>query len=107
VVSIGRAHRHNAGYFVNDKALSTRQEADVQTCGHCQSIIKLQDLRDEGGWCSKCQKCLCSQPTCRATTAALGCVPLTKQIDSAVSRAQSLASMLKTYPELPLINPRG
>jgi hypothetical protein len=101
--SIGTPHRHNAGYFVNDKDLRTRQEAHVQTCSHCQAIIKMEDWKLSGGWCSKCAKPLCSQPSCQARTALMGCVPFTQQIDQAITAANRLDRLLRSYPDVPLL----
>jgi len=78
---IGTPHTRGAGYFVNDRALNSRQEAHVRTCPHCQSIIKLEEWKAEGGWCSRCQAPICNQPSCIARTARLGCIPFVKQIE--------------------------
>ncbi len=100
---IGTPHTHNAGYFVNDKALASRQEADVQTCSHCQSIIKMQEWKDQGGWCSKCNKPLCNQPLCMKETALKGCVPFVSKVETQIRSNLRLASLLTQYPELPIL----
>lgn len=56
---IGTPHTHNAGYYVNDKDLRTRQEADVQTCAHCECIILMQKWKEQGAFCRGCMKPIC------------------------------------------------
>jgi hypothetical protein len=92
---IGTPHSRNAGYFVNDKALKTRQEDDVQTCKHCQAVIKMREWRKVGGWCSKCNSPLCNNPKCVADTAAMGCVPFTRKIAEAFEAGEKLRQHLK------------
>jgi len=99
MIIIGTPHIRGAGYFVNDKNLKTRQEADVKTCGHCRAVIKMQEwAKVQGGWCSKCSQPLCSQPACVAQTARLGCVPFTQQIDQAIDAVIKLDKYLKMVP---------
>jgi hypothetical protein len=94
---IGTPFSRNAGYFVNDKALRTRQEDDVQTCKHCQAVIKMREWRTiGGGWCSKCNSPLCNNPICIAETARLGCVPFTKKLSQSFEAGEKLRLYLKT-----------
>jgi hypothetical protein len=93
---IGTPHSRNAGYFVNDKALRTRQEDDVQTCKHCQAIIKMREWRTiAGGWCAKCNSPLCNNPKCISDTEKYGCVPFIKKIDQALDARIKLDQHLK------------
>lgn len=74
---IGTPHTHNAGYFVNDRELKSRQEADVQTCPHCQAVIKMQEWRvaPTQNFCLKCMKPACNHPDCHE------CIPFIKKIE--------------------------
>jgi len=76
---IGTPHTKGAGYFVNDRRLRSRQEADVQTCSHCQAVIKMQEWKDDGAWCAKCMKPICVKCGTRALT--FGCEPFLKKIE--------------------------
>jgi|SRR5882672_10999701 len=76
---IGTPHTKGAGYFVNDKNLSTRHEADVQTCAHCQAVILMQKWKEDGAWCGKCMKPICSP--CGARAVIYGCEPFLKKIE--------------------------
>lgn len=78
---IGTPYTKGAGYFVNDKALRSRQEADIRTCSHCQHVIKMQEWKLDGAWCSRCQAPICSEPSCVQQTALYGCVPFLKKIE--------------------------
>lgn len=78
---IGTPHTKGAGYFVNDKALRSRQEADVQTCAHCQAIIKMQEWKNDGAFCGKCMKPICNEGQCAEQTFFYGCVPFLKKIE--------------------------
>jgi len=92
---IGTPHARGAGYFINDQKLASRQEADIRTCTHCQSIIKMQEWRTDGAWCSKCNAPICSQPYCVAKTARYGCVPFVQEITAAANAAAKLEQFIK------------
>lgn len=94
---IGTPHTHNAGYHCNDDRASggLKDENDVQTCPHCQAVIKMQLWKDNGGWCSKCEKPLCSNPTCIAETNKYGCVPFFKKIEQHVESTIKYEQFLK------------
>jgi hypothetical protein len=77
--SIGTPYTKGAGYFVNDKALRSRQEADVQTCSHCQAVLKMQEWKNNGAWCGKCMKPICD--TCGKRAEIFGCEPFMKKIE--------------------------
>lgn len=105
---IGTPHKHNAGYFVNDQALRTRQEAHVQTCTHCQAIIKMEEWKHEGGWCAKCQAPLCNTPQCMARTALEGCVPFLARLEREVGASMRFANIRKLAGLDPvIIQPKG
>ncbi len=79
--SIGTPHLKGAGYFLNNKDLnvSEREEADVQTCSHCQAVIKMQEWKKNGAWCGKCMKPLCLQ--CGKRAQIFGCEPFIKKLE--------------------------
>lgn len=83
---IGTPHTHNSGYYKNDDTASggRKTEADIQTCSHCQAIIKMQDWKEDGGWCGRCMKPICGPCADRMLTR--GCEPFTKQIEEAMNR---------------------
>ena len=76
---IGTPYTRGAGYFLNDKDLASRQEADVQTCPHCQAVIKMQEWRDNGAFCGKCMKPICAKCGTRMLT--FGCEPFIQKIE--------------------------
>lgn len=79
MIIIGTPHTKNAGYFVNDKELRTRQEADIRTCTHCQAVIKMQEWKNKGAWCNKCFAPICS--LCGKRAEMHGCEPFLKKIE--------------------------
>ena len=83
---IGTPHTRGAGYVLNNQDLSAakRQEADVRTCSHCQAIIKMQEWREDGAWCSKCSSPVCSHGACAKKTEAMGCIPYVKYIETII-----------------------
>lgn len=91
---IGTPHTHNSGYYKNDDRLSGGRlsEADVQSCTHCQAVIKMQEWRIEGAWCSKCSAPICVN--CGARAVVYGCEPflaqLEKYFDSTIKYQQHL-----------------
>ena len=92
---IGTPHSRGAGYFINDQKLSTRQEADIRTCTHCQSIIKMQEWKIDGAWCGKCNAPICSNQACIAKTARYGCIPFIKEIEAASNAAMKIDRFIK------------
>ena len=93
MILIGTPHTKGAGYFVNDKDLRSRQEADIQTCSHCQAIIKMQEWKDDGAWCGKCMKPLCDRCGTRALT--FGCEPFLKKIEQYAEQQMRFAKIIK------------
>lgn len=80
-IIVGTPHTKGAGYFVNDKALRTRQQGDVQTCSHCQGVLIMQQWKDNGAWCGKCMRPICNEGECAKQTALYGCVPFLRKIE--------------------------
>ena len=106
-ILIGTPFKHNAGYFVNDKDLRTRQEADVQTCSHCQAVILMQRWKDDGAFCRGCMKPICS--LCGDRMLTYGCEPFLKRLeqftDAMIKYDQYLkvAGLEPVAPKPPLI----
>lgn len=98
---IGTPYTKGAGYFINDKNLRTRQEADVQTCSHCQAVIFMQEWKKRGAWCGKCMKPLCLQ--CGKRTKLFGCEPFAQKFDQFNEEQTRLAKVLKEVgPDEPM-----
>lgn len=93
---IGTPHTKGAGYFINDKDLRTRQEADVQTCAHCQGILKMQDWKNEGGFCSREHKPLCLPCADRALI--YGCEPFLKKLEQYAEQQMRFAKLAGDQP---------
>lgn len=76
---IGTPHTKNSGYFRNDDRLSGGKlsEADIQTCPHCQGVIKMQEWRvaKTQNFCTGCMKPTCDQLDCEP------CIPYLKRLD--------------------------
>jgi hypothetical protein len=100
---IGTPHTHNAGYYRNDDRPGGGKlaEADIQTCPHCQTVIKMNEWKEAGGWCAKCEAPLCSNPICMAETAKLGCVPFTKKLEQQFDIMSKLQQHLKATEPAP------
>ena len=101
---IGTPHTRNAGYFVNDKELRTRQEADIQTCSHCDAVIKMQEWAKRGAFCRTCMKPICFD--CGSRLKIYGCEPLMKRIDEAFDAAVKLEKYLKMIGAFPTPEPK-
>jgi hypothetical protein len=76
---IGTPHTKGAGYFINDKNLRTRQEADVQTCAHCGAVLKMQEWKKCGAWCAQEMRPLCIK--CGKRAQLFGCEPIMRKIE--------------------------
>lgn len=90
---IGTPHIKGAGYFINDRNLRTRQEADVQTCSHCGAVLLMQEWKKRGAWCAKCMKPLCLG--CGKEMKVSGCQPLSEKFERFVEEQTVLAKILK------------
>lgn len=86
-------HRHGAGYFLNNKALRRKDEADVQQCKHCESVILMQKWAEDGGWCGRCNAPICGPCADRMLTH--GCEPFLKKIEAAFDMTVKLAQFRK------------
>jgi len=86
---IGTPHTHNAGYLLNNSSdAKTRQQADIQLCTHCETVIILQKWKEDGGWCGKCMAPICGPCADRMLTH--GCEPFIRKIEAAFETAVKL-----------------
>jgi hypothetical protein len=92
---IGTPHAHNAGYYRNDDrcAGGKLSEADIQTCTHCQAIIKMQEWRENGAWCSRCNAPICLFCAKRALT--FGCEPFVKKLEQQLKQIGRLNQLIQ------------
>lgn len=82
MILIGTPHTRNAGYFMNDDRNGGGKlaEADIRTCTHCQTVIKMQEWKVHGAWCRECSAPICVM--CGTEMKQLGyCLPFIKRID--------------------------
>jgi len=96
MILIGTPHTHNAGYYLNDDRNSggRKAEADIQTCTHCQTVIKMQEWKVHGAWCNDCFAPICV--ICGAEMKQLGyCLPFIKRIEQYANRLIKLEQHLK------------
>jgi hypothetical protein len=91
MILIGTPHTRGSGYTVNDQALKSRQEADIQTCPHCQAVIKMQAWARASvqNFCLKCMKPTCANPACQ------DCVPFVKQLEQYIANQLRVRLMLR------------
>lgn len=102
--SIGTPFSRGAGYLLNNQGLgaSQREEADVQTCSHCQRVILMQAWKDDGGFCGRCMHPICGPCATRALT--YGCEPFLKKIEQHAERLMRFEHIRKAAgpePEAP------
>lgn len=79
---IGTPHSRNAGYFINNQNCSARggrQEADVQTCAHCECIMFMHKWKEQGAFCRCCMKPICY--LCGGRLATYGCENALRRIE--------------------------
>lgn len=100
---IGTPFSRGAGYFVNDKELKSRQEADVQTCSHCQRVIFMQAWKEDGGFCHRCMHPICGPCATRAMT--YGCEPFLKRIEQHAERLMRFERLQQTAEPGPVASP--
>lgn len=93
---IGTPHTRNAGYFLNNQGLELkhRQEDDIQTCGHCQAVIKMREWREEGAFCRGCMKPVCAHP-CGDRMLTYGCEPFLKKLERYIDATVKYEQHLK------------
>lgn len=98
---IGTPHTHNAGYFRNDDTASGGKlsEADIQTCTHCQKVIKMQDWRLSGAWCQNCGAPICEHCGTRMLT--YGCEPFVKKLEEHFKLLKKFDQYLKVAEPVP------
>lgn len=79
MIIIGTPHTRNSGYTMNDDRNSggRKTEADIQTCPHCQAIIKMDEWAKAPtqNFCLKCMKPACNTEACQ------DCVPFIKKLE--------------------------
>jgi hypothetical protein len=82
---IGTPHVDGAGYYRNDDTPSggKKAEADIRTCKHCQAIIKLQEWKEDGGFCRRCDAPICNLCATRMLT--FGCEPFLRELEKQAS----------------------
>lgn len=90
---IGTPHTKGSGYFCNDIATSRKAEADVQCCTHCETILKMQQWKDDGGFCGRCMAPICGPCADRMLT--YGCEPAIKKIEQAFDMTIKLSQFRK------------
>lgn len=92
---IGTPYTKGAGYLLNGKKLnvSQREEADIQTCAHCQAVIRMQEWKDNGAWCGKCMKPICGP--CGTRSLRFGCEPFVKKIEQYAETQMRFAKFRK------------
>jgi hypothetical protein len=89
-IIIGTPHARGAGYYCNDDTASggVKSQADIRTCTHCQAIIKMQEWKQDGGWCGQCSAPIC--PTCADRMLTHGCEPFIKKLEQALEMSSQL-----------------
>lgn len=97
---IGTPHAHNAGYSWSRYSADTRVvEDDVQTCPHCQAVIRMRQWSQtengkmSGGFCGKCSAPVC--PHCQARMAKYGCEPFLKKLEQELDMTVKLQQFIK------------
>lgn len=99
---VGTPHARGAGYFVNDQNLRTRQQDDVQTCPHCQRVIKMREWARAPvqNFCLKCMRPTCDHRECQE------CVPFVKKIDRYFDALVKYEQYLKIAGLEPVVPPK-
>lgn len=96
MIIIGTPGTRGAGYFVNNKETKQRQEADVQTCPHCQAVILMQEWKKTGYWCTREMKPLCD--SCAPRAAIFGCEPFMKKLEAAMEAEMRFKKLIIKGP---------
>lgn len=100
------------GYFVNYRSgvLSQAQEADIDTCAHCGTVLFLHPVpgktcwTEDGAFCRSEMKRLCGPCGTRALT--FGCEPQLKQIENIANATMKFEHYLKIAGLEPPPSPR-
>lgn len=92
---IGTPHVHNCGHLDSHTGghNSKHVQRDVQCCTHCQKVIFLDEWKDDGAWCGRCQAPICGP--CGDRMATHGCEPYIAQIEKAFALENKLAQFRK------------
>ena len=100
MIIIGTPHTRNSGYTMNDDRNSggKKTEADIQTCPHCQAVIKMSEWAKAPvqNFCLKCMKPACNHPAC------FECIPFIKKLEEftdAVIKYERFLKMAGVDPE--------
>ena len=94
---IGTPYIKGSGYFLNDKNLKRRQEADIQTCSHCQAIILMQEWKNNGAWCGKCMRPICTK--CGERAVVYGCEPFIRKLEQYAEKQMRFQKIAGLMPE--------
>jgi hypothetical protein len=100
---IGTPNRHNAGYCMNDdrNGGGVLSEADIQTCPHCQAVIKLS--KEQGDFCNKCMKPVC--PHCAARMDLYGCESFLRRLEHVIELSMRYKTVDEFLQEAGLVPP--
>jgi hypothetical protein len=92
---IGTPHTHNAGHLdaTTGGPNSRREQADIQTCTHCQKAIKMQEWKVDPTWCRICSAPICGPCGTRMLTH--GCEPFLKKVEQAFEKEHRLKQFRK------------
>ena len=97
---IGTPHTKGAGYSWSRYSAETKTvQDDVQTCPHCQAVIRMRQWGEAkagkmaGGFCMKCNAPIC--PGCQAKMTTEGCVPFMKKLEAAFDMKVKYGQLLK------------
>jgi hypothetical protein len=88
---IGTPHARGAGYLLNNRDdPSSRVEADMQTCTHCQAAINLQEWQRKGAWCNRCMAPICL--SCGKRMQTFGCEPFMQKLEAFARQQEKLVA---------------
>jgi hypothetical protein len=94
---IGTPHTHNCGNLnMNTGGYKPQRiEQDIQCCTHCQKVIRMQEWRENGAFCSRCMAPVCADGECAKATQMWGCIPFMKKLERFFEREGKLAQYRK------------
>lgn len=79
MIVIGTPHTRNSGYYQKTDPNNKKKEAeaDIQTCPHCQAVIKMQEWAKASvqNFCLKCMAPTCTNGACHE------CMPFVQKIE--------------------------
>ena len=92
---IGTPHARGAGYVMNDDTASggKKMQGDVQTCAHCQTVIIMQQWKENGAWCSRCGHPICVNCGVRMDTH--GCENFLRHLEQSIGGEEKLSHFRK------------